>query len=103
MRSHQVARMALMRGKLIAGITPLAAAISHTTSRATMNATPSQRLSHSTASRRRGLPAGAATPEVRWPRYRSCRLRRDQPFVGEELRKQPAAIVQVLRQRAGGD
>src|SRR4051794_13198592 len=46
---------------------------------------------------------GRPTPEVRWPRYRSCRLRRDQTFVGEELRQQPAAVVEVLRQRAGAD
>src|SRR3979411_2092100 len=98
MRSHQVARMALMRGKLITGIMPVAAAISHRTSRATMNATPSQRLSHGRAEPCR---LGRRAPRARCARYRSRGLRRDQPFVGEELREQPTAVVEILRQLAG--
>ena len=54
-----------MRGKLIDGITPLAAAISHSPSRTAMKPTPSQRLRHSPAKRCAGVAAATGTLPAR--------------------------------------
>src|SRR5271166_2652527 len=58
--SHHVTMTALMRGKLMDGTAPLAAAISHSASSSTMKPTPNQRVLQRSERRRAGLGGDAA-------------------------------------------
>src|SRR6476659_9034750 len=93
--SHQVASTALMRGKLIEGTQPLAAARSHNASRSTLKPTPNQRVFQSQAMPTAGFAGGATgagmsdlavslTPPP-WPRA----------LVGKELRQQTPAVLEI--------
>ncbi len=82
-----------MRGKLSDGMVTLAAAISHRTSKTTIIATPSQRVFQSA---RRGVDFAVASASTgcQGSRSLSYDLRRES-FVGEELRQQLGAVVEI--------